>query len=378
MKKKVVIFTDWFLPGYKAGGPVKSIKNLIDLLKDKYDFSIITSDRDFGDNKSYKNIKLNTWIKTSDYKIYYANNNQQTKSNFSKLIQGINPDYIYINGVFSPKFSIIPLLVSKKIKSAKTIVSPRGMLGSGALKIKSKKKKIFLMLAKAKGIYKNIIWHATTPEEKFDIQKLFGKNTSVRVAENLPSKHNFNLKNKPKKNPIKFIFCSRICEKKNLKFAINLFTKINPSSNFTFDIYGPIEDEKYWNECHTIIQSKSLQSKIAYKGELTPNEVYSVHEKYHFYFLPTYHENYGHSIVEAMQSGCVPIISNKTPWINLETNNAGWDIPLKEESSYIKAIENAINMSSQEYSELSISTVNYINENTYSEEIIDRNYKLFS
>ncbi len=378
MKKKVVIFTDWFLPGYKAGGPVKSIKNLIDLLKDKYDFYVITSDRDFGDNESYKNIKLNIWIKTTDYKIYYADNTHQTKSNFSRLIQEINPNYIYINGIFSPKFSINPLLISKKIELAKIIVAPRGMLGKGALKIKSNKKKIFLMLAKAKGIYKNIIWHATTVEEEIDIQKLFGKNTSIRVAENLPSKHNLDLKSNPEKNPTKFIFCSRICEKKNLMFAISSFSKINPSLNFAFDIYGPIEDEKYWNECQSIIQSTSLQDKIAYKGEIIPSKIFSTHEKYHFYILPTYHENYGHSIVEAMQSGCVPIISNNTPWINLEEKKVGWDISLKKENSFIRVIENAINMSNQEYSELSISAVTYINQHIYSKEIIDRSYKLFS
>mgnify|MGYP002622929197 CR=1 FL=1 len=378
MKKKVLIFADWFLPGYKAGGPIKSIKNLITFLKNEYDFFVVTSDKDFGDKESYPNIKLNEWIETTDYQIYYADSNHQSKSNFSKLIHEVSPSFIYINGVFSPKFSIIPLLVSKKIKSAKTIVAPRGMLGSGALKIKSKKKKIFLILAKARGIYKSIFWHATTSEEAMDVQKLFGKNASIRVAENLPAKHNFNLENKPDKNPTKFIFCSRICEKKNLLFAINVFSKVNPSLNFVFDIYGPIEDDKYWDKCQSIIQSKLLQSKITYKRELTPNEVYSVHEKYHFYILPTFHENYGHSIVEAMQSGCVPIISNNTPWVNLKEKKVGWAIPLEEKSSYIKAIENAINMSNQEYSELSICTVNYINENIYSKEIIDRNYKLFS
>ena len=40
-------------------------------------------------------------------------------------------------------------------------------------------------------------------------------------------------------------------------------------------------------------------------------------------------ENYGHSIVEALSQGCPVLISDKTPWKQLEKFNAGADLPLK-------------------------------------------------
>ena len=61
-KIRILIFIDWFLPAYKAGGPIRSIANLVDHLNGDFDFYIITGDRDLGDVKPIKDIFLNSWI----------------------------------------------------------------------------------------------------------------------------------------------------------------------------------------------------------------------------------------------------------------------------------------------------------------------------
>ncbi len=38
MKPKVLIFIDWFTPGYKAGGPTTSNVNIVNHLSDDFDF----------------------------------------------------------------------------------------------------------------------------------------------------------------------------------------------------------------------------------------------------------------------------------------------------------------------------------------------------
>ena len=60
-KSKVLIFVRYYLPGYKAGGPVVSISEFINNLRKYLYFYIITSDRDFLDVKPYNNIKTNKW-----------------------------------------------------------------------------------------------------------------------------------------------------------------------------------------------------------------------------------------------------------------------------------------------------------------------------
>ncbi|MBI9061941.1 MAG: hypothetical protein JEZ14_08115 [Marinilabiliaceae bacterium] len=46
-KKKILIFIDWFLPGYKAGGPVRSMANMVEYLMEEYDFFIVTRNTDY-------------------------------------------------------------------------------------------------------------------------------------------------------------------------------------------------------------------------------------------------------------------------------------------------------------------------------------------
>ena len=66
MKQKVMIFTGYYLPGVKGGGPIQSIKNLVNNLSDIFDFYIVTSDRDLGDTEPYSNIKVDEWNQISN------------------------------------------------------------------------------------------------------------------------------------------------------------------------------------------------------------------------------------------------------------------------------------------------------------------------
>ena len=50
----------WYLPGTKAGGPVRSVFSMINLLKSYFDFYIITSNKDLGSYREYEGINPNT------------------------------------------------------------------------------------------------------------------------------------------------------------------------------------------------------------------------------------------------------------------------------------------------------------------------------
>lgn len=82
--------------------------------------------------------------------------------------------------------------------------------------------------------------------------------------------------------------------------------------------------------------------------------------KYHAFLLPTLSENFGHVIVEAMQAGLIPIISDQTPWRGLEKINIGWSIPLNRELDYIKAINSLCEINNKNYSHKSSGVINYI------------------
>ncbi len=56
-KKKILVFIDWYIPGFKAGGPIRSCANIVQHLSSDFEFYFITSDTDYCEDKPYENIK---------------------------------------------------------------------------------------------------------------------------------------------------------------------------------------------------------------------------------------------------------------------------------------------------------------------------------
>lgn len=183
-KKHILIFIDWYLPGYKAGGPIRSCANLVARLKPFYDFSIVTRDTDFGEKEPYQNIKSNEWLEVEHgVRAYYISTDQMNGATVKKLMKG-NYDVLYLNSLFSYFFTIIPLAFNKKIPHV--VVAPRGMLGQGALSIKPFKKQLFLKTSRLMRLYSDVTWQASTELESEEIKNVFGKNAKVINALNLP------------------------------------------------------------------------------------------------------------------------------------------------------------------------------------------------
>ncbi|MDB2636869.1 hypothetical protein N9Y54_06705, partial [Alphaproteobacteria bacterium] len=55
-RKIIFCFSDYYLPGYKAGGPIKSISNFVEEFGEEYEIKIFTRNHDFGEYHTYKNI----------------------------------------------------------------------------------------------------------------------------------------------------------------------------------------------------------------------------------------------------------------------------------------------------------------------------------
>ncbi|NNF01740.1 MAG: group 1 glycosyl transferase, partial [Bacteroidia bacterium] len=150
MPRKVLILIDWYLPGYKAGGPIQSCVNIVKHFKDEFDFRVVTSDRDLGDEEAYASVTVDEWnILDDETKVFYFSPEAQQLVRLLRIIKEVDPDVIYMNSMFSKFFTLYPLLLSKmRLVKSKMVVAPRGMLGKGALAIKAAKKESFLKTAK--------------------------------------------------------------------------------------------------------------------------------------------------------------------------------------------------------------------------------------
>ncbi|MES2838124.1 MAG: glycosyltransferase [Bacteroidota bacterium] len=372
-KIKVLVFIDWFLPGFKAGGPTRSLANMIDFLHDEIDFYVVTRSTDYLQAESYKNVEVNKWTKNCNSNIYYISPDNLSYSTIKNIIKSTDCDMIYINGVYSYYFSILPVLFSK---NKKRLVAARGMLAKTAIEIKSTKKSLFLKLAKTLGWYKNVIFHSTNVNELQDIKNVFSNN-EVLIAPNFPKK--ISLKNfvqKPKQSgELRLFSLARIAPEKNLLFALQ--TLQNSKQTISFDIFGSVYNQEYWQQCLKVITNLPSNIKVNYKNEIEPEKVNEVISNYHFLYLPTLGENFGHSIFESFTAGVPVIISDKTPWRNLEEKKCGFDLPLETESKFTEVIDKLALQSQDEYNLFSQGALVFANEFINNKEIKQQNLNLF-
>lgn len=376
-KKTILILCDWFLPGYLAGGPIQSIATLTKQLGNDVDFKIITTDRDFKSNEAYNNVKVNEWTAYEGRTVFYVSPENMNPDFILKLIQGTPCDTIYLNSLFSKLFTVYPLKWKQQGKLKNNMVlAPRGMLRDGALAVKPLKKKLYLLYAKLTGLFKNVHWQSTSSQETTEIKKRIGSHVQISEVSNLPAAPGEIKPIEKQVGTLKLCFIARIVDIKNLNFAIDALKEVK--TQIIFDVFGPKEDEAYWKFCEQNALSLPANTKFTYKGVLTPEVIGSTISQYHALLLPTQTENFGHIIAETFQNARPVIISDQTPWRNLQKENAGFDLDLNTKKTFTEAIEQLSAMDQQQFDMMSKSSLSFIHAKLNLEDIKAKYLKLFA
>ena len=361
-RRDILIIMGRYLPGYKDGGPVRSIKNLTDFLGKEYNFKILTCDRDHGDIEAYPNIKVNGWNRVGNADVYYV----QPKGFSQKLIVKLagQVDLVYVCGCFND-YAINTLIANRlgKIK-VPVVVAAMGLFSPKEFQLKYKKKKIFTTLFNMLGIFKNIYWSATSEMEISEIkQQIKATDKQFFIAEDLPRKvDNTKIEKEKKDGCLKVVWISRIAEKKNLKMAVRILQAVK--ANVEFVIYGPVHDKVYWENC--LVELKKLPSNVLwkYEGNVDSEKVVNVLKPYHVFLFPTFGENYGHVIQEALSAGCAVLLSDQTPWKDLQENGVGYVFPLDKEAEFSNKIDSYAEMSWAEMQNISNRALQYAIKNS--------------
>lgn len=385
--KRILIFIDWYLPGYKAGGPISSVANLVDHLSGEFEFMIITRDTDYCETIPYTKVNSDAWNNLpGNLKVYYFSQRKLSIKSLITITNNINFDLVYVNGIYSLYFSIFPLVWFHWLKKKNVIVSSRGMLSKHTFSSKRLKKKMFYFMARCIGLYRGIIFQATNMHEAEQIRHTLGFKGDIRVVPNLPPKKIMSAISPIMKEPgdLKLVNIARISPEKNILFVLEVLENVfnteknsvkGSSGKVTLDIYGTVYDEIYWGKCKELISRLPDFVKVNYCGPVEKSEITKTLARYHFFIMPSQGENYGHAIVESFLACCPVIISDRTPWHNL--NKAGWDIPLEKPGKFKEIIEYCVGMGEAEYNEMSRWAFDFGIKVAEDREVLEANRELF-
>jgi len=315
-------------------------------------------------------------------------------ANWYYLLNSESYDLLYLNSFFC-RLTIKTLLLRALglIPRKPTIVAPRGEFSDAAFSmgvLKRLKKQVYIHSAGAFDFYRQVTWQASSKKEASDILMRLGTRISpqkVLIAPDIPDMKVFQagLSNdtmfedriRSKRSGFaRVVFLSRIARMKNLEMAIELLCQVN--GDVEFDIYGPLEDKGYWDQCCDATRRLPPNVRVCYKGIVPAEQVHEVFSRYHLFLFPTLGENYGHVIPEALGAGCLVLTSDRTPWQGFDKNGVGWTLPLDNTGRFVSAIDEIIDMGSEEFRWRSKRAVMFAKDVATDQAVLEANRALFN
>lgn len=382
-KPSILVFNRFYLPGFRAGGPIRSLANMVDRLGSDFDFYVVTQDRDAGQNCRYSEISDSSWAEVGAAQVRYVAPEDVSIRQLAGIVGEVAPSVIYLNSFFDDLFTARILLARRTgcFAGIPTVLAPRGEFSPGALGLKPVKKSAYLRCVRLFGLHRGITWQASSEREKAEILSGFRSLAAeqVVVAPNLArdeQRTSMSVAGESEGNrPCRVCFLSRISPKKNLDFALRVLARVKTPLVFT--IYGPQEVASYWVTCQKIIDSLPAHIQVAYQGEVPASSVRDALAGHDLFFLPTRGENYGHVIYEALDAGLPVLLSDQTPWKDLEANHVGWALPLDSIQPFVDVIDEVGNWDVSKRVEVSKLASEYAREKACDPLVLEQNRRLF-
>lgn len=209
------------------------------------------------------------------------------------------------------------------------VVHPRGMLEPWALRHKAWKKRIGMALFQRQDLETASALIATSPMEYENIRKLGLRQpialipngvamASLRDVEHEPNRH--------RERTRSVLFLSRVHPIKGLLNLVQAWSRLAPR-NWRLRIAGPNEGG-HLDEVMARARQLGIHESVDYLGEVDGEQKAATYRDADLFVLPTFSENFGVVVAEALAHG-VPVITTRgAPWADLETERCGWWIDI--------------------------------------------------
>lgn len=144
------------------------------------------------------------------------------------------------------------------------------------------------------------------------------------------------------------LFLSRIHEKKGIELLLQAWAAVQgrqgagKGAGWVLVIAGT-GDPAYVARCRAMADELGVANSCLWPGSLTELEKTWSYSNAGLFVLPSYSENYGNVVAEALAYGTPVITTTGTPWKTLGARNCGWTIEPDREA-LTKALLEALNL----------------------------------
>ncbi|WPR71645.1 glycosyltransferase [Flavobacterium sp. NG2] len=306
-----------------TGGPAEYIRLLLNRLSKNQNVELtletLQSELPYDFNSKVK-VKFHFFNKIG----YSRSLKKSLKNSLTHLFHG--------NGLWG--LSVHQMAKVARMKKMPYVLSVHGCLDPISLNNKSYwKKYLALKIYQHKDLKLATCLHATAKKEMNNFRAL-GYTNPIAIIPNGIDLNEYPLKNNSViKGKRKVLFLSRIHEQKGIEYLIKVWAQIdsNIRQNWELEIAGNGE-LVYIEQLNQIIKIQSLQKEIKIVGPKFGKDKIATYHSASLFVLPSYSENFGIVVAEALASGLPVITTMGTPWEELETYSAGKWIELVDEN----------------------------------------------
>ncbi|PQJ35058.1 hypothetical protein BSZ35_11050 [Salinibacter sp. 10B] len=235
------------------------------------------------------------------------------------IVEEVEPDVIHDHGAWLPSNAISAWVA--RWAGVPLVATPRGMVTNWSLSHQAGKKRAAWHLYQKHIFRQASLFHATAPAEVENLRAL-GMSQPVAVVPNGVELPSTLPEDGTSTDGKRALFLSRIHPKKGLPMLLDAWAALRPE-RWTLELVGPSEDD-HRVELEAQAADLGLDGTVVFSGPVPDADKWHKYAAADLFVLPTYSENFGIVVAEALAAEVPVLTTTGTPWQELEKHDCGW------------------------------------------------------
>lgn len=306
----------------RAGGPYVSVAGLVKALaRDSHWKPIVLAPmRNSGevvDREHWANAPL--FMPPEDARnprVFLSNGGQR----LLQMVSQTNPSIVHLHGLWDAGTFAAAELV--RGRNPGFVVSPRGMLEPWALRQKWLKKKVFLVAYLNRMLTKADLLHATSDSEADSLRRLGFRQPIAVVPNGIDCSRALPRAGDSDAGPRRLLYLGRLHLKKGLENLLRAWALVRPA-NWRLSIAG-LDEDSYASRLQSLATALDLGDAVEFPGPMLGPDKWRYLASGSAFVHPSFSENFGIAVAEAMAAGLPVIATVGTPWQMLPVERCGW------------------------------------------------------